>query len=225
MIKRTTLLALAFVCLPMFANASIISIEYTGHVDTLFGAGNGYSYGDVVSGKIDVDLSKATYVDLDGANTAKYQAPVSNGLVVGAVNTDAEGWDVVEIYNGTHISFMGEYDDFFQIIESRQSSTLPGWVESFQLTIELNGFDWLTDTALTNANIITDGYTTPGFSFGVFNQSLYSVDADGNSSFQLNAAAFSLDSLKLVSTEVAEPNSIALILIGGLALLLRRRRS
>jgi hypothetical protein len=224
MIKRSALLALAFVCLPMFANANVISLEYTGHVNTLFGDGNGYSYGDILSGKINVDLSKATYTDLDGTNTGKYQASVSNGLVVGAVDTSAEGWDVVEVYNGTHASFRGDFDDFFQIIESRPSSTLPGWVDSFQLTIDLNGFDWLSDAALTNANIVTDDYNKLVFSFGALTQSLYSQDADGNPSFQLNTAIFALDSLKITSTEVPEPSSIALMFIGGLALFLRRKR-
>src|SRR4051812_3085578 len=108
MIKRAALLFLAFTCLPMFANANIISLEYTAHVSTLFGDGNGYSYGDIVNGKLTVDLSKAMYVDLDGANTGKYQAPVSNGLVVGAMDTNAEGWNTVEVFNGTHASFRGD---------------------------------------------------------------------------------------------------------------------
>ena len=230
MIKRS-LLALAFVCLPMLANANVISLEYTGHFSNIFSdwgnaeSGNGHSLWETISGKVEVDLSKATYVDLNGADTGKYQASVSKGLVVGAVDTDAEGWDVVEVYNGTHASFRGDYDDFFQIIESRPNSTLPGWVDSFQLTVDLNGFDWLSDAVLSNVDITTSDYNKLVFSFGVFTQSLSGIDADGNSYFHYTTALFSLDSLKISSTEVPEPSSIALMFIGGLALVLRRRRS
>jgi len=224
MIKRSALLALAFACLPMFANANVISLEYTGHVTTLFGDGNGHSLGDTISGKLGLDFSKATYVDLSGQDTARYQASVSQGLVVDAVDGDAEGWNIVDVYNGSHANWTGELEDFFQILESRPG-TLPDSVDTFQITLTLKGFDWLTDLTLGNVNIDTNDLNTLGWSFGALNQSVNGVDSDGNSYFNNNAAIFSLDSLKLVSTEVPEPGSIALLLIGALALVLRRRRS
>lgn len=225
MIKRSALLALAFACIPMIANANVISLEYTGHITTLFGDGNGYSMGDAVSGKLDVDFSKAIYVDSNTPNTVIYQAPVSQGLVVGAVDTDAEGWNHVEVSNDSHENWLGEREDFFQILESRPSALLPGWVDAFQFTLIIDGYDWLTDLTLNNINIITNDTSALTFSLGALSQSLSSVDADGNFSFQHNAAIFSLDSVKLVSTQVPEPSSIALILIGGLALVIRRKRS
>ena len=224
MIKKSALLSLVFACLPIFANANIISLEYTGHITTLFGNGNGYSLGDAINGKLEVDFSKAIYVDSNEPNTVIYQAPVSKGLVVGAVATDSEGWNSVEVSNGSHANWLGEHEDFFQILESRPSS-LPGWLDAFQFTLILNGFDWLTDLTLNNINIITSDTNALTFSLGALSQSQSIVDSDGNSHFQHNAAIFSLDSIKLVSTEVPEPSSIALMIIGGLALALRRRRS
>lgn len=233
MIKRSALFALAFICLPMFANANVISLEYTGHVTTLFGNGsdigisnsNGYSVGDTVSGKLGVDFSKATYVDLIGQDTARYQASVSNGLVVGAVDTNAEGWNIVDVYNNSRSNGVDENRDYFQVRESRPSTTLPDWVNTFQLTLDLNGFDWLTDLTLNNVNIITSDANTLFSSFGAFNQSLSGVDANGSSYFYYNTTIFALDSIKLVSTEVPEPSSIALLFVGGLALFLRRKRA
>lgn len=225
MINRSALLALMFACFPMFASANIISLEYTGHVTTLFGNGNGYSYGDSVNGKFTVDFSKATYVDSNGSDTARYQASVSKGLVTGAVDTTEEGWNIVDVYNGSHQNWFGEFEDFFQVLESRPSSSLPGWIDGFQLTLTLNGFDWLRDLTLSNSHIIANDFNTLGFSFGALSQVLSSVDADGNPAFEQNTAIFGVDSLKLVSTDVPEASSIILMLIGCLSLVIRAKRT
>jgi len=223
MIKRS-LLALAFVCLPMLANANVISLEYTGHITTLLGDSQGYSIGDAVGGKLAIDLSKATYVALDTPNTAKYQAPSSEDLIGNAAGGDSQGWDFVDVYNDSHVNWLGEHEDFFQISDALPSA-LPGSVDNLQITLTLKGFDWLTDLTLSNVNIDTNDLNTLGWSFGAFNQFVSGVDSSGNYFFNSNAAIFSLDSIKLVSAEVPEPSSIALIFIGGFALFLRRRRA
>jgi len=224
MIKRAALLALAFACLPMFANANIISLEYTGHVTFLNGDGYGKSIGDLVSGKLEIDLSKATYSELDTENVAKYNAVASAGMIGDGTAGDTGGWDFVEIYNGSHVNWFGENEDFFQLLNSTPS-TLPDSFDNLQITLTLGGFDWLTDLSLNNLNIITSDISTLNWSFGAINRSVSAVDSNGNTYFDSDAAVFSLDSLKLVSIEVPEPGSIVLLLIGGLALLLRRRRS
>ena len=224
MIKRSALLALAFACLPMFANANVVSLEYTGHVTFLNGDGYGKSLGDLVSGKLEIDLSKATYSELSAENVAKYHAIASAGMIGDGTAGDTGGWDFLEAYNGSHINWFGENEDFFQILNSTPS-TLPGSVDNLQITLTLKGFDWLTDLSLNNLNINTSDASILGWSFGALNRSVSGIDANGNTYFNSDAAVFSLDSLKIVSTEVPEPGSIALLLIGSLALVLRRRRS
>ena len=223
MIKRS-LLALAFVCLPMLANANVISLEYTGHVTTSFGDGYGNAIGDKVSGKFEIDLSKGSTKTLDTPTAVNYFSPSPDGLITNEASYDDwAGVDFLDIYNGSHVNWLGESEDFLQIIDSLTAN--PVFTDYIQLTVALTGSDWLTDLSLSNMNIITNDPSTLGSSFGAISRTIGTLGADGNYSWAVNTDIFSLDSLKLVSTEVPEPSSIALIFIGGFALFLRRRRA
>jgi len=224
MIKRTALIALALACLPMFATANIISLEYTGHVTTVSGAGYGNAIGDTVSGKMNIDLSKATTKTLDTPTAVSYYSSSPDGLITnGASFDDWGGIDIVDIYNGSHPNWLGETEDFFQILDTITAN--PDFSDYVQITVVLNSFDWLTDLSLSGANIDTNDPSILGWSFGAISRTVGTLEADGTYSWAFNSDIFSLDSLKLVSTEVPEPGSIALLLIGGLALMLRRRRA
>lgn len=223
MIKQSILVSLAFACLPMFANANVITLEYTGHVTTVFGAGYGNAIGDTVSGKVEVDLSKATTKSLDTPTAVSYFSPSFDGLVTnnGSLG-DPAGVDFVDIYNGSHLNWLGESEDFFQVMDA--TATTPEFSDYLQITLTLKGFDWLTDLSLSDVNIITSDIPTLGWSFGSVSRTVGTLEADGNYSWAFNSDIFSLDSLKLVSTEVPEPSSIVLIGLGSLALFVRRRR-
>jgi hypothetical protein len=69
MLKRFKLMLAFIFLMPMFANAAVINIEYTGHVDWLTGSGLGHSLGDSISGIAQIDLSKAGSVCFDGVKT------------------------------------------------------------------------------------------------------------------------------------------------------------
>ena len=106
--------------------------------------------------------------------------------------------------DGSHGNWFREFEDFFQVLKSRPSNSLSGWMDGFQFTLTLNDFYWLTDLMLSNAHIVTNDLNSLVFSFGAKNQVLNSVDADGNPAFLQNTAIFSMDSLKLVSIDVPE---------------------
>lgn len=226
MITRLGFIVVTLFCLPLNAFAStIINIEYTGHISSLYGEDLGYRLGDLVSGTVKIDVSK---IETTYENTAKsldgYAMASKKGLLRSSNYSGADVGnntiDMISVYDDIYITNPGSlsnssgyYQDGLGADEvlSLQGSTL----NFFQIRIKskLDWINWLKK----EVNLETSDPDLLMDSGGVFGR----MDID--SFLILDLAGFELDSVKVHSTNVPESSSLLFAMIGFLGLALKRR--
>ena len=183
MIKPLLSFALAAVLFPSVASAAVININYTGYISATEGSGLGYGIGDVVSGHIQVDLTKALGIDSPSANVATYYSGddehnMISGYHPGAVGKSA---DMVEV-NDAAYEHNGAFEDFLKVSDSDSVFILdPAFnytssFYSFYLEVLLSGVDWLSGNNLNNVNLNIADTAALSASRG----QMYNVFANGN---------------------------------------------
>lgn len=222
---------LVFLGLSLTANAGIVTIEYSGTVSSHHNGGWGPDIGSKVGGTFTIDLSKSSGNVWENANSAGHYAFSANGMVSSDYNSGlvTTGTDFVDVYDNSYSSTNQDYLWLNEntSYDSAWSSSGYSWkYTGIQLGILFQGVNWITNLSLDNLDINTSDTSILGGSFGAFTYGSHRTDADGNMVFSdTRATFFRFDSLRITSpsVNVPESGSIALLLIGTLGLVLRRR--
>ena len=228
MLKRFKLILALILLVPISAHAAVINIEYTGHVDWLTGTGLGHSFGDSVSGSVQIDLNKVGFASFDRVKT-RYDSLGNHDLVVSGYTNPAEGYsvDFINVFNNTH-PVNGLFEDRVEIMDGTNSfddATGTGFFNSLQLYFSFQGTDWLTSDSIAGLNIDSSEPVFLGPSFGVkvFSRSILN-DTTGEYEYFTDTASFMFDFVKITSTSVPESSSVILMLLGVLGLCIRARK-
>lgn len=222
---------LIFLVLSLTANAGVVTIEYTGTVSNHYNGGWGPAIGTKVEGVVTIDLSKSSGKVWENANSIGHYAFSSNGMVSSSYNNGwvTTGTDFVDVYDN---SYSGTNQDYLWLNENTAydsfwSSSGYSWkYTGIQLGILFQGLDWITNLSLDNLNINTADPAFLSSSFGVFTYGSHQTDLNGTVIFSdTRSTFFKFDSLKITSpvVNVPESGSVALLLMGMLGLVLRRR--
>lgn len=227
MLKRFKFMLAFILLIPVSANAAVINIEYTGHVDWLTGTGLGYNLGDSISGTAQIDLSKVGSVSFDGVKT-RYDSLGGHDLVVTGYTNPADGYgiDFINVFNNTH-EVNGVFEDRIEIMDatnSFDSATGTSFFNSLQLYFSFQGTDWLTSDSIAGLNIDTNEPVFLGPSFGVKVFSRSVQNQFGEFEYFSDTASFMFDSLKISTVSVPESGSFVLMLLGALGLCARHRK-
>lgn len=215
---------IALVCSPLSALAAVINIEYTGHITSSDLAP--YSYGQQVSGNVQIDLSKSNGDELPEDYKSLYTSWVNHDFVSGFY-TDDTGYpgDRIEVFNNSNEKYGGNYVDFFGLLDSKVFTHDDGSWQYFtmQLNLGFMGLDWIKNDSLDVHDILVNDSSVFDWSFGVYGMGFGSYDANGELQMTNYAAFFSFDSVKITSTSVPEPSVLLLLLTGVLGMGLRRK--
>ncbi|PUA29158.1 MAG: hypothetical protein B0W54_00670 [Cellvibrio sp. 79] len=222
---------LAFLGLSLTASAGVVTIEYSGTVSNHSNGGWGPDIGTQVGGVITIDLSKSSGKVWENSNSIGHYAFSSNGMVTSSGNTGTvtTGTDFVDVYDN---SYQGSNQDYLWLNENISYDSF--WTSSgyawkytgIQLGILFQGLNWITNLSLDNLNINTADPALLNSSFGVFTYGSHRTDLNGNVIFSdTRSTLFKFDSLKITSplVNVPESGSVALLLMGMLGVILRRR--
>jgi hypothetical protein len=217
----------SLIFLPISAVAAVINIEYSGYVTWLEGSGVGYQLGDSVSGSVQIDTSKS-WGDLSpDADKARYDAIGDPTLVDSISANPVDGYpiDFIEIYNDSHLSYSGIFEDYIAVVDGGLSSDSTGasFFKSLQLYFIFQGVDWLTSDSIDHLNIKSTDPVFIGPSFGVVVFSKSIQNASGEFEYFTDVAGFAFDSINIKPANVNESGSLMLLLIGAFGLMLRRK--
>ncbi len=223
MFKRLGFLV-ALICAPLPALAAVINIEYTGHI-----TGSElplYSYGQQVSGNIQLDLSKSNGDELPEDYKSLYSTWTNHDLISGYY-TDEVGspFDRIEVFNNSNEKYSGNYIDYLGTIDIITEFLPDGaWkYYTMQLNLGLAGLDWIINDKLDVQDTFVNDSSAFDGSFGVFGEGFGFYDSNGELQMSHSAAFFAFDSVKITSASVPEPSALLLLLIGVLGMGLRRK--
>ncbi len=238
MIKPLLSFALAAVLFPSIASAAVININYTGYVSGTEGNGLGHSVGELVSGHVKIDLTKALGVNTPSANVANYYAADDEHNLISGYHSSAIGKsvDFVDV-NDAAYEYNGAFEDFLKVSDSDSEFIQDSAFNytsnfySFYLEVLLPGVDWLSGTGLDNLNLdITDAAA-----LAASRGQKYNVFANGSSAgynVHADVAYITFDSLKITSVtgsqtepaKVPESNAFGLLMVALLGLWVGRQR-
>lgn len=225
MIKRIGLLAVALLGAPIAAQAAIIEIDYSGRINYTQGTGLGYNPGDSVSGKLRVDLSKSVGNVSVTPGKFSHHTPLTHDMVTGYLPANAgQPMDFVDIYNNSYSTYDGRLVDYLSVFDGTRETLANGedsLTSQLQLSFNFNGIDWIKSYNLASLNITTQDAFTLSPSFGAIANYLRQKNEYGQFEYINDVAYFSFDSVKI--SQVSEPGSIALLLLGALGLVSRRK--
>ncbi|PUA29981.1 MAG: hypothetical protein B0W54_05460 [Cellvibrio sp. 79] len=225
MIKRIGLLAVALLGAPLVAQAAIIEIDYSGRINYTQGSGLGYNLGDTVSGKLRVDLSKSIGNVSATPEKFSYHTPLAHDMVTGYLPANAgQPMDFVDVYNNSYSTYDGRLVDYLSVFDGTRETLANGedsLTSQLQLSFNFNGIDWIKSYNITNVNIATQDAFTLGSSFGAIANYLRQKNEYGQFEYTNDVAYFSFDSVNI--SQVSEPGSIVLLLLGALGLAARRK--
>ncbi|HEY8939081.1 MAG TPA: hypothetical protein VIM59_02785 [Cellvibrio sp.] len=231
MIKPLLSFALAAVLFPSIASAAVININYTGYVSGTEGNGLGHSVGELVSGHVKIDLTKALGVNTPSANVANYYAADDEHNLISGYHSSAIGKsaDFVDV-NDAAYEYNGAFEDFLKVSDSDSEFILDSAFNytsnfySFYLELIFPGIDWFSGNDLQGVNLnITDATALTASRAQMYN--VFAIGNGTNYTVQADVAYISLNSLRITSTtgpqvvpvvNVPESN-IALLLIIALA--------
>lgn len=224
MIKRIGLLAVALLA-PMATQAAIIEIDYSGRINYTQGSGLGYNLGDTVSGKLRVDLSKSIGNVSVTPERFSHHTPLTHDMVTGYLPANTgQPMDFVDIYNNSYSTYDGRLVDYLGIFDGTREILANGedsLTSQLQLSFNFNGIDWIKSYSLANLNIAIQDAFTLSPSFGAIANYLRQKNDYGQFEYINDVAYFRFDSVKI--SQVSEPGSIALLLLGALGLAVRRK--
>lgn len=223
MLKRLGFLAALF-CAPLSAMAAVINIEYTGHIN--YSELASYSYGQQVSGNVQVDLSKSNGDELPEDYKALYTSWTNHDLVSGHFSDDIGfSGDRIELFNNSNEKYSGNYVDYLGTVDAMIEFLADGsWAyNTMQLNLGLAGLDWIKNDSLDIHNIFVNDASVFDGSFGVFLSGWGSYNSDGELQLGSTSAHFTFDSLKITSASVSEPSALLLLLMGLAGIGARRK--
>lgn len=223
MFKRLGFLV-ALICAPLPALAAVINIEYTGHITS--SDISLYSYGQQVSGSIQIDLSKSNGDELPEDYKSRYSSWTNHDMVTG-YNTGDTGYpgDTIELFNNSNEKYGGNYIDYLWLMDSIVVPLTDGSWEyySLQMSLGFAGLDWINNDSLDIQDTFVNDSSIFDWSFGVYASGSGSYDSNGELRMNNLAAFFSFDSVKITSASVPEPSAWLLLLAGVLGIGLRRK--
>lgn len=215
-------------CSPL-AQAGLITIDYVAKVTQRSGdfyPDMDHQVGDLVSGQFIIDLTRAERVITSyGGNRSYYTAHKNFDLVSGYFNeASGNSSDNVTFHNGIYPDLVPDGADRLSIsdgfVNSSKGLTL---FNSFNLSINLGGLDWITasginDLLITNTELLADSYAIIGQSGIAYNP----FDEECPCEFSNVSERLKLESLRISSVKVPESNSLWLLAFGFLALVSKR---
>ena len=235
MIKPLLSFALSALLLPVFAQAAVINIDYTGHVSFVEGTGLGYSLGDAVSGHVQIDFNKALGFNTPSANVANYYVADDQHDFISGYHTSARGKsvDMLDVYDASY-EYAGAFEDVLNVSDSDSEFLLDedyNFTSKFYsryLTILLPGVDWLNINNLLGLNVnITDPTALLASSGQIYN--VFAAGGGENYTTSADVAQFTFSSLKITASgapvaTVPESNSLFLLIVAFAGLLAGRAR-
>lgn len=219
-ILRLLTIAYLFLCLPTVAHATLFTLEYSGRLTDRYT--EGYDFDDYISGTLTFDLAFAADEYPEDEFYSEYQIiPGAEDFVTGYV-TPNEGInrDFVRVNNG-----YGEPENpmpFWDGFNFYDASIVEGGIyDAIFVGVEVENLDWIFNDQVKEFSLT--GAEMNDRSTASISRSIYS-DQWGGTIWPVYDAYYLLDFVKLTAVDVPVPNSLYLMLIGGLALLIRRRQ-
>lgn len=215
-------------CSPL-AQASLITIDYVAKVTQRSGdfyPDMDHQVGDFVSGRFIIDLTRAERVitSYEG-NRSYYTAHKNFDLVSGYFNVaGGNSSDNVTLYNGIYPDLIPGGADYLRVSDGFvKSSTGLTLFTSFSLNINLGELDWITttginDVLITDAGLLANSFATIGQSGIAYNP----FDEECPCDFSNVSERLKLESLRVTTAKVPEPNSFWLLAFGFMALVSKR---
>jgi len=230
---RLYLAAIAFAiqCVPAIAQASLYKFDYEGHiVGGIQGNGMGYKVGDKVSGHLEFDLANSTGDLFSHPSTASYRArndgtdfvistSVPNLEIPGTIGGN---WDQVYVLN-EYIQQGTPSTRTILVFADVYMQQNPWSSYGFQINVVWDGLDWFNQDQIPEFEIDKSSPFVASNTGGTFFDATSFVLPDGTVSGGINSADFSYDYMKLSKVAVPEPETLILLLIGGLILCVRYR--
>lgn len=219
---RSLIFIFLFSIIPFTAQATLYTLEYSGHLTDR--RTQGYVFDEHISGTLTFNLAFATDVYPDDEFYSEYQIiPGAPDFVTGYVTPNlGVNDDFVRVNNAFGEPDNPEpYADGFNFYDS--SILADGLKDAIFVRIQLNNLDW----------VFNDSVKEFSFAGAVLNESAHAVISRGKQLTQGGEryyyptydAWYQLDSIKLKAADVPETGILYLMLMGGIALLMRRRHT
>ena len=217
---RSITLTVLLSVIPFAAHATLFTLEYSGRLTDRYTPG--YNFANYISGTLTFDLASAADTYNDPFYSEYRILPGATDFVTGYVTPNLGGNDdFVRAGNG-----YGEPDnpmpsqDAFNVYDS--SILANGTKDAIFVGVEVNNLDWLFDNNVKAFSF--SGAQLNDRSNVVITRGRYEVRGGESYYYPLYEAYYQLDFAKLeaVAVPVPETGSVYLLLIGGLALLIRR---
>jgi len=218
MIARLGFIIVTLFFLPISAFASIINIEYKGHISSANGENMGYSVGDLVGGSVVIDLSKIDGIDYSSSNALGVNALASKGLLTSSNYIGADTgdfYDLLSLYDGNPGYFGSDSLTLAEVLSAQGTIT-----NSFHLGISSNQ-DWITNLLGKNYNLELSDSDALKNSWGAFSR----WDMAMGNYHSIGDARIELDFVKVHSVSAPEPSSLVLSFLGLFGLAFRRKMS
>jgi hypothetical protein len=220
MLKHLRYFSLVFFCLPLTAFSAIYTFEYSGQLTDRRTAG--YDFPEYISGTLTFDLANgfdryptdpyySEYIIREGRpDFVTGYVPINTGL----------NKDEVRFNNGFNAPGNPEPSwDGFNIYDA---SVVNGILNSIFVAAEVDNLDWLTNDRPREFSFGDDQLNAR--STARISEQSYTIGGDGFPTVStIYEAYYDLDFAELSKTNLPEPSPIALISIGMLGLLLKRR--
>lgn len=221
------LLIILFAALPLAAKASLFKFDYTGQIFYLTGSGLGYHLNESVAGSLTFDLAKSNGDIWEESYIVDYYSKNNADFVQGYQSSNiGQNIDSVLVYDGAEADYsVPRLDAGIDIIDANYIEYAPNNSRTYgmEVNVVFDDFDWLTNGKINTFAFTDADQLAETTSYGVYYDSRFLTDANGNHSYPSEFAWFRLESASLSLVDVPEPSSLFLLTLGGLVLFLRRR--
>lgn len=220
MLKNIRLLALVVIalCVSCASHATLFKLDYSGKLTDRYTTG--YEFDEYISGTLMFDLAFAADEYPQDEFYSEYRIlPGALDFVTGYVTPNVGiNDDFVRVSNG--YGEPAHPEPFWDGFNFYDSSIVEGGIkDALFIGVEVENLDWLFNDSVKGFSYT--GSDMNERSTAVISRSIYTNEGGGTVR-RIYDAYYLLDFAELRAVNVPEPGSLYLLLIGGLALLLRR---